>query len=338
MVGAGYFAQFQAEAWQRVNGARIVAIADEIAGRAEKFAEKWRISKAYLDVIEMFDKEKPDFVDIVTRPQSHLPLLDLAAERGIHVICQKPMAPTWDECLTMVETSARRKIRLIIHENWRWQPWYREINRLLELGKIGTPFYAGFFMRKGDGRGPTPYPAQPYFREMERLLIYEMGVHFLDVFRFLFGEIDNVFCQIGRANPAILGEDFALVQLNFSNGMRGLIDANRFSGTLEPLIEEMRVEGDRGTVRLSPDGRLWLTEYGGAESYHEFTRPDQGYRGDSVKTAQEHYINCLSSGEISENEGIDYLKTVAAVFACYASVETEALVHCRVPDRTVGIS
>lgn len=322
IIGAGYFAQFQAESWNRIGGVEVVAVADELPGRAEKFAETWHITRAYSNAIEMLEKEKPDFVDIVTRPKSHLPLVKIAAERGIHVICQKPMAPTWEECLEMVDICEGQNVRLIIHENWRWQPWYREIKRLLGRGVIGNPFYAGFIMRKGDGRGTEPYPVQPYFREMEQLLIYEMGVHFLDVFRFLFGEIEKIYCRIGRVNPAIRGEDYALATLDFKNGARGLIDANRFTGTLEPLIEEMRVEGDQGAIRLSPDGRLWLTEYDRGEKHHEYTNPDQGYRGDSIKAAQEHYISCLRSGELCENEAADYLKTVAAVFACYASVDS----------------
>ena len=43
--------------------------------------------------LKMLDREKPDFVDIVTRPEAHLALTELAASKGIHVICQKPMAP-----------------------------------------------------------------------------------------------------------------------------------------------------------------------------------------------------------------------------------------------------
>ncbi|MCI0387942.1 MAG: Gfo/Idh/MocA family oxidoreductase [Acidobacteria bacterium] len=322
MIGAGYFAQYQAEAWNRTAGAEILAVADSVPGRAQEFAERWEIPRAYSDVVEMLEKEKPDFVDIVTRPQSHLKLVKLAAEHGIHAICQKPMARTWEECLEMVNVCAENGVRLIIHENWRWQPWYREIKRVLELGLIGKAFYAGFMMRKGDGRGPEPYPAQPYFREMEWLMVYEMAVHFLDVFRYLMGEINKVFCQVGRINPVLKGEDYALIQLESAIGVRGLIDANRFSGSLAPVLEEFRVEGDRGMIRLSPDGRLWLTEYGKDEMRHEFTSPESGYRGDSIRAAQEHYINCLRTGQMSENEGVDYLRTVAAVFACYRSVET----------------
>jgi predicted dehydrogenase len=157
---------------------------------------------------------------------------------------------------------------------------------------------------------------------MERLLVYEMAVHFLDTLRFLMGEITKVFCQIGRINRAIKGEDYALVQLDFACGALGLIDANRIGGSLAPVIEEFRLEGDCAMTRLAPDGRLWVTEYGQEEVAHEFATTTQGYRSDSVKAAQEHYLSCLLTGQLSETEGAEYLKTVAAVFACYASAET----------------
>ncbi len=321
MIGAGYFAQFHAEAWSRIPGAEIVAVADLAPDKAQQFASRWQIARAYVGAEDMLEQEKPDFVDIVTRPESHVTLVKLAAERGVQIICQKPMAPTWEECLSMVKLCAENHVRLIIHENWRWQPWYREIKGLLERGLIGRPFYAGFVMRKGDGRGPEPYPAQPYFREMERLLVYEMAVHFLDTLRFLMGEITQIFCQLGRINPVIKGEDYALVQLDFACGARGLIDANRISGSLAPVIEEFRLEGDRAIIRLAPDGRLWVTEYGQEEVAHKFATTTQGYRSDSVKAAQEHYVSCLRTGQSSETEGEEYLKTMAAVFACYASAK-----------------
>ncbi|MBM3835551.1 MAG: Gfo/Idh/MocA family oxidoreductase [Verrucomicrobia bacterium] len=324
MIGAGYFAGFQAEGWSRIPGARIVAVADSIPGRAKEFAERWKIPRAYLDAQEMLANEKPDFIDIATRPESHLQLTSLAAAMGAHVICQKPMAPTWEESLLLTKTCQAAGVRLMIHENWRWQPWYREIKRLLDRNLFGDVFHLSFQMRTGDGRGPEPYTGQPYFRQMERFLVYEVAVHFLDTFRFLVGEIDTIFCQTDRVNPVIRGEDYSLTQLRFANGCRGLIDANRISGPLpvEVTLGTLRLEGDRAMVRLSPDGRLWLTEYGCDEKGHEFPSTDQGYKGDSVRATQQHFIECLRLGQPCESEGVEYLKTVAAVFACYRSAQS----------------
>ncbi len=326
MIGAGFFGGHQAEAWTRIPQARITAVADPIPEKAREFADQWQIPNAYMDVEEMLEREQPDFVDIATRPDSHRQLVQIAAQHGIHVICQKPMAPTWQECLDMVECCREANVRLLIHENWRWQPWYREVKRLVQEGELGELFHIGVTMRTGDGRGDQPYTVQPYFREMKQLLVYETLVHFLDTFRLLAGEFESIFCQLGRINPIIAGEDYALVQLRFQNGVHGLIDSNRINGPIPASLTlgTLRVEGNRGALRLSDDGRLWLTRHGKNENEHRYSWPDRGYRGDSVHATQVHLIDCLRNDVPSESDGDDYLKTVAAVDACYRSADSHA--------------
>jgi len=332
MIGAGYFAQFHAEGWSRTSGAVIAAVADAMPGRAREFAAKWGIPSADLDAAEMLDREKPDFVDIVTRPEAHLPLTELAASKGIHVICQKPMAPDWQTCLAMVAVCKSAGVRLLIHENWRWQPWYRETKRLMESGSLGTPYHLAFRHRAGDGLGPTPYQLQPYFVQMPRFLVYETLVHHLDTGRYLAGEIESLYCQTKRINPVIVGEDCVLIQLTFVNGIQGLIDGNRISGKVPSSLAlgSFRVEGDRGMIRCSSSGKLFLTQHGKDETAVSYALPSTGYRGDSIRAAQEHYVACLRTGDRCESEGEEYLKTVAAVDACYQSAEVGQIVK---PER-----
>jgi D-apiose dehydrogenase len=324
LIGAGYFARFQAEAWRRIPAAEIVAVADSAPGKARAFAAEFSIPRAYESAAEALDRERPDFLDIATRPESHLELTLNAARRGVHVICQKPMAPSYSDCVRMVEECEGAGVRLLIHENWRWQPWYREVRRLLDAGVLGNVFQFTFRWRTGDGRGPEPYTAQPYFREMPRLLVYETLVHLLDTARYLGGEIARVFCTNRRVNPAIASEDQSIVLAAFRNGAPALIDANRISGPVPAPVamNDLTVEGERAALRLSPDGRLWLTEYGRDEHEHPFPTTAEGYKGDSVRSTQAHLIECLRAGRPSESDGRDYLNTVRAVFACYRSAET----------------
>jgi predicted dehydrogenase len=326
MIGAGYFAAFQAEAWNRLSAAEIVAVADAAPGKAADFAGRFAIPRAYESAEEMLDAEKPDFVDVVTRPEAHLPLTRLAAARGIHVICQKPMAPSMADCVAMCEACERAGVRLLIHENWRWQPWYRELKRLLADGTIGTPFQFSFFWRTGDGRGTDPYPAQPYFRKMPRLMIYESLVHILDTFRFLGGEMEVQSCQTARLNPAIAGEDYALIVTQFQSGAVGLIDANRFTGPVPAPVAmgACIAEGTEGMLRVSPPGELFLTRAGGSEEKLPFAPPAEGYKGDSVYATQAHLLDSLRNGARAESEGRDYLRTVALVEACYESARERA--------------
>jgi predicted dehydrogenase len=72
---------------------------------------------------------------------------------------------------------------------------------------------------------------------------------------------------------------------------------------------------------------LFISENGKEELPHTFPSSDQGYKGDSVKAAQEHYVHCLRTGARCETEGEEYLKTVAAVEACYRSAATRQAVN-----------
>ena len=161
LIGAGFFAQFQADAWKRMSGVDLAAVADVAPGRAKEFAAKYNIARDYESVEGMLDAEQPDFVDIATRPDTHLQLTQLAAARSIHVICQKPMSPSMADNLAMCEACEAAGVRLLIHENWRWQPWYREAKRLIDSGTLGRLKRIAFDWRTGDGNGPEPFAAQP---------------------------------------------------------------------------------------------------------------------------------------------------------------------------------
>jgi predicted dehydrogenase len=329
IAGAGYFAGFQAEAWNGIDDTTIAAVADPDLNRAREFAARWGIERVYPSVEAAMEVERPDFVDIATRPDSHLSLTRIAADRGVAVVCQKPMAPTMPECIAMVEHCERAGVRLIIHENWRWQPWYREARRLVDAGAIGRPYHLGFCIRTGDGRGETPYSVQPYFRSMPRLLVFETLVHYLDTVRYLAGEFQELYCRLQRLNPMIAGEDYAVISAGLTTGIEALIDGNRISGAGAPetAFGSMRFEGSEGALRMEPDGRLFLTEYGRAEQAHAYKKSESGYKGDSVLAMQRHAINCLRSGLPAESEGRDYLKTVEAVEASYRSAETRQAVR-----------
>jgi len=157
-VGAGYFSHFQYEAWQRIPEVTVIAFCNRNAERAKPIKEKYGIERHYRDYREMLEKEKPDFVDIITPPPTHLEMCKIAADLGIHVICQKPLAPTFDEALKIVDYADKAGIRFMVHENWRFQPWYREIRKLLDDGAVGDKIHSLYFRsRMGDGWGQDAY-------------------------------------------------------------------------------------------------------------------------------------------------------------------------------------
>jgi predicted dehydrogenase len=311
IIGCGYFAQFQIAAWKRMTDVELAAACDLDVERARAAAPQ-----AYTAAAEMLDHEALDFVDIATRPASHLELVKLTLGRGVATICQKPMAPTWDEALEMARVAQRASAALVIHENWRWQPWYREASRRIRGGEIGRPVSYLFRTRQRDGLGRNPYPRQPYFAEMPRLLIYETMVHHIDTAAFLFGPIASVYAQMRRHNPVIRGEDCALVMLRHRDSVDGVVDGHRFLDTEPPgaAMGEAWIDGDESGLRINGRGEIFR----GAEKV--FEPVEEGYRGDSVFATQRHFVECLQTGGKSESAAADYLHTFGAVEAAYRSV------------------
>lgn len=316
MVGCGYFGRIQIEAWQRIPEAEISAACDLDEAKVGEFGGEFGI-RAYSDLARMLDEEKPDFVDVVTRPFTHLDLVKRIGARGLPILLQKPLAVNWTDAQAVVAAAQDAGVRMMVNENWRRQRWYREIAALIAAGRIGDPFYYSMQARSRDGLGPVPYARQPYFKDMPRLIIFEMLVHHLDTARFLFGPIEEVYCRTAKLNPIIAGEDVALIQTEHASGLRGVIDGNRATEPEEPGqgMETTQIDGFEGKIRLGPAGRVRLN---GEVVFDGSDLP--GYKGDSCFATQRHFVECLESGEEFETEAADYMnKTFAVVEACYRS-------------------
>ncbi|RPI29305.1 MAG: gfo/Idh/MocA family oxidoreductase [Acidobacteria bacterium] len=326
-IGAGYFSYFQYEAWQRIPEVAITAFSNRDQARAQSIKDRFGLP-CYGDYREMFDRESPDFVDVITPPPSHQTICAEAASRGIHIICQKPLAPSMAEARAIVANADQAGVRFMVHENFRFQPWHREIKRRLEAGEIGDRLFSLFFRcRMGDGWGENAYiPRQPYFRDYPRLLVYETGVHFIDSFRYLAGEITRVSAWLRRLNPVIKGEDAGLLVLEFANGALGQWDANRYNESVYAnpryTFGDFLVEGSSGSIRLNGDGRLSLQALGGKEKEIAYHHEDRNFAGDCCYYTQRHFVDRLLDGAPFETNGHEYLKTLAVQEAVYQAAAT----------------
>ncbi|MDR8389698.1 Gfo/Idh/MocA family oxidoreductase [Aliifodinibius sp. S!AR15-10] len=332
-IGAGYFSQYHYEAWDRIDNVKIEAICDLDKDKAECVAEEWDIPNVYEDAREMLEKEKPDFVDIITPPSNHFELIKLAADLDSAIICQKPLAPTYEEALSIVEYTRKREVRFMVHENWRFQPWYRKIKAMVDLGEIGDQLhFLNFRMRTGDGWTADAYmDRQPYFRNMPRLLIYETGIHFIDTYRYLAGEVSSVYARLKKFNKEIKGEDAGIVHLNFTSGAMGLYDGNRYNESRYEddryTFGEFTVEGSGGTMRLDGDGNLSIQKLGKSIQRVDYNHEKRGFAGDSVFYTQQHFLNGLMKNEPFETNGSNYLRSLKVQEAIYKSAEKNSVIR-----------
>jgi predicted dehydrogenase len=327
MIGAGDFAVFHIESWNRLPDVRIAAICDVDPIRADDLAQRYGISARFTDWREMIDAQEPDFVDIVTPPEVHAEQCRHAAGRGAHVICQRPLTPTAAETEVLLADLAAMPVRLMVHENWRWQPWYRVAHDLLAAGRIGEPSTLSFRMRTGEGWGDDAYAdGDPGIADRPDLLLHQIGVHFAEAFSLLLGPITSVYARTHRSSPQVKGEDAAIVVFGFEDGATAVLDASRYneSTAADPLLTfgSMRIDGTAGHLLLDTDGGLTLHPLGGIPEIVEYDLPEHGFAGDSVHATQRHFIQSVRSGLPFESEAVDHLRCVEIIEAAYTSAAT----------------
>ena len=326
VVGAGYFAQLHHEAWMRMERVELAGICDLNAEAAEAAAKMHGVA-AYTDVADMLAHTQPDLVDIVTPPPSHLAVIRICMDQKVAVICQKPFCRTPDEATEAVALSQEAGRFIAVHENFRFQPWYRKTRQLLDEKVLGQVYQITYRLRPGDGQGPDAYLArQPYFQKMPKLLIHETGVHWIDTFRYLFGNPTAVLADLRRLNPVIAGEDAGIVLFDLPNGVRGVLDGNRLADhaadNTRRTMGEMLIEGSDATLRLSGQGELWLRRHGRMEETQvpcDFV--DTVFGGDCVFNLCAHVADHMLDGGELENEASDYLVVQRVERAAYQSTE-----------------
>ena len=324
VLGLGYFSQLHLEAWHTQERAEVVLGVDPDPKR-----RAWARERFGMETAEALDDRQVDVLDIVAPPHAHRDLLGMHAQKGRLLICQKPFCRSLEEAQQVADAIRAKGAELIIHENFRFQPWYRALKGVLDRKELGQIYGCRFHLRPGDGQGARAYlDRQPGFQTMERLLIHETGVHFIDLFRWLFGPVEGVYADLRRLNPVIAGEDAGLLVLTHASGVQSVFDGNRLSDHASDnprrTMGEMVLEAEHGVVRLDGQGRLWKRRKGESREEEIAISPpwdDDSFGGGCVKALIDHVVTGWIDGTPLENAVQDYLPVIALSEAAYRSAK-----------------
>jgi predicted dehydrogenase len=343
LIGCGQVSQHHLRGWSQIDGVEIVALSNRTVSKAEDRARQFNIplDHVYGDYNEMLDKEEVDFVDIASAPNVHREHVEAVAARGRHVFCQKPFAPTMNDAQAMTAACDMAGVLLSINENWRWRAWYRDLKRILNTDVVGHIRYVSVTKHRsvtlpGPDGSPPPLAAEPHAMEHDRLIVYDWGIHLIDLLRFLFGEITSIYAVMDNVSPYVKGEDRALLTLNIKQIM-AVIDISWASILAQPDTmnldtrpENIIIEGDKGTIELPEYGNIIrvTTESTTSEQPAYEGTPLEAYQA-SYTAAQRHFIECLRSGQLPETEARDNLKTLMVTFAAYESAAKNQVIYLK---------
>lgn len=317
LLGCGHISRDHLVAWSRCAGADVVAVCDPMRDRAAAQAEAFGVKEIYGDPAVMMREAGIDAVDIVTPRGTHAAMIRMAADNGLHVLCEKPLCPALQEAEELVAEIGDR-VRIMVNENWRYRVYFAQIREWIRSGRVGTVTQARMalwrsnMLERPDGIIPS-LSRQPFVAKEERLLVAESLIHELDTIRSLFGEMDVVAARLSRYSDRIIGEDAAAILLEAKAGHAVIVEGVMTSAG-HPFRAPNRLEiaGTRCSVTL--DNAI-LRLHGAEEETITYVEDD--VRQGCFDAAVDHFVACLENGKPFHTSASDQLKTLKLVEDVY---------------------
>ncbi|WMT91947.1 Gfo/Idh/MocA family oxidoreductase [Pelagibacterium sp. H642] len=311
LLGCGHISRDHLIAWANCPGADVVAVCDPVEDRAAAQAEAFSITAVYTDPAKMMAEADLGAVDIVTPRHTHAGMIRLAAENGLHALCEKPLCPTLEQAEALVAEIGDR-VRVMVNENWRYREYFEQIRMWIAEGRLGTitqariALWRSNMLPRPDGMVPA-LSRQPFVAKEERLLVAESLIHELDTVRSLFGELRVVAARLGRYSDRIIGEDAAAILLEADAGHAVVVEGVMTSaGHAFRAPNRLEIAGTRASVTL--DGaRLRLH---GPEEDETIEYDENKVRQGCFDGAIAHFVEGLATGKPFLTSARDQINTL----------------------------
>jgi predicted dehydrogenase len=246
------------------------------------------------DVAELWKSNAGiDLVVISTPNRTHVPLALAGLDAGLHVVVDKPLAPSSREARMVAETARRQDVLVVPFQNRRWDGDFLTLRRLLADNALGTPLR---FESRFDRWRPTPTGTWRERGAVEDAggLLFDLGSHLIDQALVLFGPVREVYAELDRRRPGVEADDDTFVALTHASGVRSHLHMSALSAQSSPRFRllgseaaytkwGLDVQEDALRAGVRPGGAEWgvdKPERWGTLGVMERSRPVPTERGD----------------------------------------------------------
>ena len=294
VIGCGDISRAHLKGYTSLGRATVVAVADSLTQAAKDRAEEFGVERVYEDYREMLDREDMVAVSVCTPPPSHREIVAAAAQRGMHVLCEKPLAMSVAEGEAMVAAARWAGVILMTAFCQRFFEHVMKAKEMIAAGKLGEVHQ--FRFRRGE---KTSYEhswiGDP---DLGGGLFWESGVHSADMFRFLVGEVAAVYARGATRTQAIKGADTIAMVLEGERGELGMVEQSWSSPHSENRIE---IHGELGSIAIDHNtGRGRFSDVNGTRWLQsDETRIDRFIREIA------HFLDCVEGKAEPMMTGVD---------------------------------
>jgi UDP-N-acetyl-2-amino-2-deoxyglucuronate dehydrogenase len=323
-IGAGGGAVAHFEAARLTDAFEVVGVLDLDRERAQAQAERDGIARCYADLEDLLADESAACVAVLTPPDTHEALTCAALAAGRHVVCEKPLGRTVEECDRMLDAAGAAGRQLLPVHNRVYSHAMTRVHELAAAGELGSVFLA----ESVGVESPATVDAAAWLRTDVSLggVVIAQATHPLYVLRWLLGDVAQVSATAGAPMLQMTGEDTAALTVGFRSGAVASLIAT-FAAAPGSGDHAIRLFGTAGTVETTLRGgtrerpeRLHAVLHGDAELRELPLPPSEGWIT-SFEVMWEDYAHAISSGRRARVSAEDGREVVRIVRAAYDSMQ-----------------
>lgn len=324
VIGCGFIGALHARIMYELANVELVAVSDVYAPAAEQTAKAYKCT-AYISYEEMIQKEELDAVSITVRDDLHAKIAICAAEKGLKILLEKPIAPTYAEAKSIddaVEANKDKGARLMVAQVLHFMPQYAELRDRIQSGAIGE--ISHMFLKRTNPRSSGGISKAPIF--------FYIGVHDIEMMcAYAQSAPRKVYCQkVSKINKAAVAdreaEDAVFLTVTYENGSIGVVELswclpdNSALG-INTYAEVVGARG-MGIVDIHDQGIAIYTdaavEFPDANHWPECNGEIVGGLRDEL----DHFVKASLKGDEYVVKTENALTAARIIDACFKSIET----------------
>jgi len=335
VIGVGSVWDFHRSACEDSPYLKFVAVYDKNQKRAEKVARRYRANKmqAFSD-LKQFLQSDIDAVLIMVPHAYHADLVSQVAAAGKHILCEKPMATTLEDCDRMIKAAREAGVKFMIAENHRFLPVHQYIHDAIKQGLVGDVH----LVRAYEGVSEIEGMSQPDFWKGDPIkagggAFMDMGAHkFAALEWILEDQVESIYVTLSKQtiNLPEKAEDNAMAMARFNKGVVGEIVVSFTQVT--PAFNSLEIYGSKGTIlenhMWERPVRIYSNHDAMGENKNQWYEPEiehapfPSYYNISMRCEDEYFAQCILENKEPDFSPEQAKSAIAAVLMGYVSAQT----------------
>jgi len=346
IIGTGAIFRNHLEAYRALDNTDVVAVCDVNEELVQRTATEHGIARTFTTTTELFaaagdpeDLGRIDIVSVCTPHPTHEAIVIEAAEAGVHVLCEKPLAIAPESSLRMVEACRANGVQLGVLYQRRFWPAAQQVKTMIADGTLGQPILGHISVLLH--RDSSYYSATPWRGSWATDgggVLMTQAIHYIDLLQWFMGEVTEVHGHINTYvhREHMETEDSAVATLKFASGAMATLQAS--TAATPGLGVQIRVTGETGaSVQLTefPEGTAGRVDVTGIADAIETqpTWPAQAHPNTALtqinaalipyhKLQVADFVNAIATGTQPAVTGHEASKSLRIVLAIYTSSQT----------------